>query len=77
MAPRVGLFVTCLVDLMRPSVGFAVSRPETLMNDAFSLPALTTVTVSARLKLLVAASRLIKSWFDDDVGPGVMTTFIL
>ncbi|HEY0571962.1 MAG TPA: (Fe-S)-binding protein, partial [Enterovirga sp.] len=22
-APRVGLFVTCLVDLMRPSVGFA------------------------------------------------------
>ncbi len=21
--PRVGLFVTCLVDLMRPSVGFA------------------------------------------------------
>ena len=25
-APRVGLFVTCLVDLMRPSVGFAALR---------------------------------------------------
>jgi L-lactate dehydrogenase complex protein LldE len=24
--PRVGLFVTCLVDLMRPSVGFAAAR---------------------------------------------------
>lgn len=26
MAPRVGLFVTCLVDLLRPSVGFAAVR---------------------------------------------------
>jgi L-lactate dehydrogenase complex protein LldE len=26
MAPRVGLFVTCLVDLMRPSVGFAAVK---------------------------------------------------
>ncbi len=26
MKPRVGLFVTCLVDLMRPSVGFAAAR---------------------------------------------------
>lgn len=26
MQPRVGLFVTCLVDLMRPSVGFAAAR---------------------------------------------------
>ncbi|MGE4048811.1 MAG: heterodisulfide reductase-related iron-sulfur binding cluster, partial [Acetobacteraceae bacterium] len=25
-APRVGLFVTCLVDLHRPSVGFAALR---------------------------------------------------
>ena len=24
--PRVGLFVTCLVDLMRPSVGFAAAK---------------------------------------------------
>jgi len=24
--PRVGLFVTCLVDLMRPSVGFAAVK---------------------------------------------------
>ncbi|MEK9725084.1 MAG: (Fe-S)-binding protein, partial [Rhodospirillaceae bacterium] len=24
--PRVGLFVTCLVDLTRPSVGFAAAR---------------------------------------------------
>ncbi len=24
--PRVGLFVTCLVDLMRPSVGFAAGK---------------------------------------------------
>ncbi len=24
--PRVGLFVTCLVNLMRPSVGFAAVR---------------------------------------------------
>jgi L-lactate dehydrogenase complex protein LldE len=30
-APRVGLFVTCLVDLMRPSVGFAAVK---LMEDA-------------------------------------------
>ena len=29
--PRVGLFVTCLVDLMRPSVGFAAA---TLLTDA-------------------------------------------
>jgi L-lactate dehydrogenase complex protein LldE len=26
LKPRVGLFVTCLVDLMRPSVGFAAAR---------------------------------------------------
>ena len=26
MKPRVGLFVTCLVDLMRPSVGFAAAK---------------------------------------------------
>ncbi|MCZ6859353.1 MAG: (Fe-S)-binding protein, partial [Alphaproteobacteria bacterium] len=25
-APRVGLFVTCLVDLFRPSVGFAAVK---------------------------------------------------
>lgn len=31
MKPRVGLFVTCLVDLMRPSVGFAAAR---LIEDA-------------------------------------------
>src|SRR3954452_9248526 len=30
-APRVGLFVTCLVDLMRPSVGFAAVK---LLEDA-------------------------------------------
>jgi L-lactate dehydrogenase complex protein LldE len=24
--PRVGLFITCLVDLMRPSVGFAAVK---------------------------------------------------
>ena len=30
-APRVGRFVTCLVDLMRPSVGFAAVK---LMEDA-------------------------------------------
>ena len=24
--PRVGLFATCIVDLMRPSVGFAAAR---------------------------------------------------
>ncbi len=29
--PRVGLFVTCLVDLMRPSVGFAAAR---LLHEA-------------------------------------------
>ncbi len=31
MAPRVGLFVTCLVDLVRPSVAFAAAR---LLEDA-------------------------------------------
>ena len=31
MAPRVGLFVTCLVDLMRPSVGFAAVK---LLEDS-------------------------------------------
>ncbi|MHA1568639.1 MAG: heterodisulfide reductase-related iron-sulfur binding cluster, partial [Alphaproteobacteria bacterium] len=30
-APRVGLLVTCLVDLFRPSVGFAAAR---LLEDA-------------------------------------------
>ena len=30
-APRVALFVTCLVDLFRPSVGFAAVK---LMQDA-------------------------------------------
>src|SRR3954471_8216168 len=30
-APRVGLFVTCLVDLMRPSIGFAAVK---LLEDA-------------------------------------------
>ena len=30
-APRVGFFVTCLVDLMRPSVGFAAVK---LLEDA-------------------------------------------
>jgi L-lactate dehydrogenase complex protein LldE len=30
-SPRVGLFVTCLVDLMRPSVGFAAAK---LLEDA-------------------------------------------
>ena len=29
--PRVGLFVTCLVDLFRPSVGFAAVK---LIEDA-------------------------------------------
>ncbi|MEN3376046.1 MAG: L-lactate dehydrogenase complex protein LldE, partial [Hyphomicrobiales bacterium] len=29
--PRVGLFVTCLVDLIRPSVGFASAK---LLEDA-------------------------------------------
>ena len=29
--PRVGLFVTCLVDLFRPSVGFAAAK---LLSDA-------------------------------------------
>jgi L-lactate dehydrogenase complex protein LldE len=29
--PRVGLFVTCLVDLMRPSIGFAAAK---LLTDA-------------------------------------------
>ena len=31
MSPRVGLFVTCLVDLFRPSVGFAAVK---LLEDA-------------------------------------------
>jgi L-lactate dehydrogenase complex protein LldE len=31
MKPRIGLFVTCLVDLMRPSVGFAAVK---LLEDA-------------------------------------------
>ena len=29
--PRVGLFITCLVDLFRPSVGFAAVK---LLRDA-------------------------------------------
>jgi L-lactate dehydrogenase complex protein LldE len=40
--PRVGLFVTCLVDLFRPSVGFAAVK---LLEDAgcvVSVPALQT-----------------------------------
>ena len=30
--PRVGLFVTCLVDLIRPAVGFAAVK---LLEDAW------------------------------------------
>ena len=41
-APRVGLFVTCLVDLMRPSVGFAAAK---LLEDAGCLVEAPSVQV--------------------------------
>ena len=49
--PRVGLFVTCLVDLFRPSVGFAAAK---LLSDAgcdVDVPAAPDLLRSARLQL--------------------------
>lgn len=40
--PSVGLFVTCLVDLMRPSVGFAAVRLVEAAGCAVSVPELQT-----------------------------------
>ena len=40
--PRVGLFVTCLVDLMRPSVGFAAIRLLEAAGCAVVVPASQT-----------------------------------
>jgi len=37
-SPRVGLFVTCLVDLMRPSVGFAAIKLLTAAGCDVSVP---------------------------------------
>ena len=39
--PRVGLFVTCLVDLMRPAVGFAAAK---LLEDAACIVEVPTQT---------------------------------
>lgn len=41
-APRVGLFVTCLVDVMRPSVGFAAVRLLEAAGCAVDVPAAQT-----------------------------------
>lgn len=41
-APDVGLFVTCLVDLTRPSVGFATLKLLELANCRVSVPELQT-----------------------------------
>lgn len=40
-SPRVGLFVTCLVDLMRPSIGFAAARLLEGAGCAVEVPAQT------------------------------------
>lgn len=39
-APRVGLFATCLVDLYRPSVGFAAAKLIEAAGCAVSVPAM-------------------------------------
>jgi len=41
-APRVGLFVTCLVDLFRPSVGFAAARLLEAAGCRVAVPAAQT-----------------------------------
>jgi L-lactate dehydrogenase complex protein LldE len=40
--PRVALFVTCLVDLMRPSVGFAAVRLLEAAGCEVAVPAAQT-----------------------------------
>ena len=40
--PRVGLFVTCLVDLFRPSVGFAAVKLLTDAGCTVDVPAAQT-----------------------------------
>ena len=42
MAPRVGLFVTCLVDLMRPSIGFAAVKLLEQAGCTVEVPAAQT-----------------------------------
>ncbi|MGQ0664938.1 MAG: (Fe-S)-binding protein [Pseudomonadota bacterium] len=41
-APRVGLFVTCLIDLFRPSVGFAAAKLIEAAGCALAVPRLQT-----------------------------------
>jgi L-lactate dehydrogenase complex protein LldE len=42
MAPRIGLFVTCLVDLMRPSIGFAAVKLLEQAGCTVEVPAAQT-----------------------------------
>ena len=59
--PRVGLFVTCLVDLMRPSVGFAAVK---LLEDAGTQPR-WPVTVAGRGSRLIGGSIQAELTVDD------------
>jgi L-lactate dehydrogenase complex protein LldE len=42
MAPRIGLFVTCLVDLIRPSIGFAAVKLLEQAGCTVEVPAMQT-----------------------------------
>ena len=43
--PRVGLFVTCLVDLMRPSVGFAAVKLIEAAGCTVEVPVAQTLSL--------------------------------
>ena len=47
--PRVGLFVTCLVDLVRPSVGFAAAKLLEAAGCDVIVPAAPDLLRPARL----------------------------
>ena len=75
--PRVGLFVTCLVDLFRPSVGFAAARLIEASGCSVEVPAGQTCCgqpaynsgVSADAKALALATIRAFDGFDYVVAP--------
>ena len=59
--PRVGLFVTCLVDLCRPTVGFAAGNLTNLITDGVEGCVVPTGDVGA-LGTILARLAIDDSW---------------
>ena len=73
--PRVGLLVTCLVDLFRPAVGFAAVR---LLEDAgcvVDVPAVQTCCGQPRRLLASAGGLTMAEMRDSDACCGFGGTF--